>query len=63
VIGLADCRKSEVVDRLSPLLAMLRKHIFVVNGDRFQVNYTLQMAEYPMEGTTVQALYRAARQG
>lgn len=61
VIGMAGLNKSEVRDRLSPLLNSLRKQIFAaVEGDRFQVNYSVGIAEYPADGATVQALYQAA---
>jgi diguanylate cyclase (GGDEF)-like protein len=61
VIGVAGLNKAEVADRLSPVLSTLRRQIFAANGDRFQVNYTIGIAELPTDGKTVQALYQVAK--
>jgi diguanylate cyclase (GGDEF)-like protein len=63
VIGVAGLSKTEATDRLSSVLALLRRQIFTAQGDRFQVNYTIGMAEFPEDGNTVQELYQAASNG
>ncbi|MGJ3245863.1 MAG: response regulator [Elainellaceae cyanobacterium] len=63
VIGMPGLTRSDAHDRLSDLLATLRQQIFMSpDGDRFQVEGSLAIAEYPTDGLTLQALYRASHQ-
>lgn len=60
VVGLPGLDQEQAIDRLSSVLATLRRQIFVAAGHRFQVTYAIGVAEYP-QGKSVSALYRAAR--
>jgi diguanylate cyclase (GGDEF)-like protein len=63
VIGMPGLTRSDAHDRLSDLLTTLRQQIFMSpDGDRFQVEGSLAIAEYPTDGLTLQALYRANHQ-
>lgn len=63
VIGMTGLNKHQTQERLAPILTTLRQQIFAsAEGDRFQVNYIVGIAEYPTEAKTVQALYRQSRQ-
>ncbi|MGJ3251652.1 MAG: response regulator [Elainellaceae cyanobacterium] len=63
VIGMPRLKRSEAGDRLSELLTTLRQQIFTTSdGDRFQVEGSLAIAEYPTDGLTLQALYQANHQ-
>ncbi|WAL59505.1 response regulator [Thermocoleostomius sinensis] len=62
VIGLPRLNQTEAIDRLSPVFTLLRRQIFTAQGDRFQVNYTIGLAEFPADGVSVQTLYQIACQ-
>jgi diguanylate cyclase (GGDEF)-like protein len=58
-IAISGLHKSEVLSRLDELLIPLRTEIFTANDTRrFQVNYRVAVAEYPVDGLTVHSLYR-----
>ena len=59
-IAIPGLHKSEVLSRLEELLIPLRTQIFTAaDTRRFQVNYRVAVAEYPVDGLTVHCLYRA----
>jgi diguanylate cyclase (GGDEF)-like protein len=63
VVGLPGLTKAEAGDRLSELLTTLRQQIFTApDSSRFQVGFSLGLAEYPLDGVSLQSLYRAASQ-
>jgi diguanylate cyclase (GGDEF)-like protein len=63
-IALSGLTKSAVREQLDEVLATLRRQVFIAeSGQRFQVTYTLGIAEYPLDGQTLSALYQACCQG
>jgi diguanylate cyclase (GGDEF)-like protein len=58
-IAIPGLQKSEVVSRLDELLIPVRTQIFTApDSRRFQVNYRVAVAEYPLYGLTLHSLYR-----
>ncbi|HAX76404.1 MAG TPA: hypothetical protein DCY88_11325 [Cyanobacteria bacterium UBA11372] len=48
-------------DRISDLLTALRTQVFTApDGNRFQVDFGVAIAEYPTDGITLQSLYQIA---
>ena len=63
VVGL-NGSKAAARDRLSEVLRSLRQQIFTApDGTRFQVACAFAIAEYPVDGHTLQVLYQAADAG
>lgn len=61
VIGMYGLDKIEGVQWLRQVLAALHQEVFTAsNGDRFQVTFSVGVADYPGDGTDLEALYRAA---
>lgn len=62
VVGMPEMTKVTARDRCASILKTFRKQIFTApDGSRFQVNYSLGIAEYPLDGQNVQMLYQVAR--
>ncbi len=61
IVGMYGMTKSDGVQRLSELLAIVRQQKFIAHsGSEFQVTMSGGIAEYPKDGTDLQSLYRAA---
>jgi diguanylate cyclase (GGDEF)-like protein len=61
VVGMYGIQRARAVPRLGAVLAALWAEEFSTPaGDRWQVSFSAGVAEYPADGTDVQALYRAA---
>ncbi|GAB4372903.1 MAG: response regulator [Elainellaceae cyanobacterium] len=61
VIGIPGVQQEQAIDRLSAVLATLRKQIFTApNGQRFQVSYAIGVSEFLKQGNNIQELYQAA---
>ncbi len=53
--------KMAACDRISDLLTALRTQVFTApDGNRFQVDFGVAIAEYPTDGITLQSLYQIA---
>jgi diguanylate cyclase (GGDEF)-like protein len=60
-IGIPELNKQQTSDRLAEILKTLRQQIFTaLDGERFQVSCRLALAEYPLDGLTLQSLYQFA---
>lgn len=60
-IAIPELNKTEASDRMSDLLKTLRQQIFTSsNGERFQITCHLALAEYPLNGLTIESLYQFA---
>ena len=63
VIGLPNVKQSEAYDYLADVLKTLRRQIFTTEqGDRFQVEFSMAIAEFPEAGATMQELYQSVHQ-
>ncbi len=61
VVGLYGTTKDRGVARLTAFLENLRQHTFTdADHHEFHVTFSAGVAEYPQDGTDLQALYRAA---
>lgn len=61
IIGIPRITKAEASDRLAQVLTTLRQQIFTTaEGDRYQANCNYAIAQYPIDGMTIQALYQSA---
>ncbi|MGK7901289.1 MAG: response regulator [Hormoscilla sp.] len=61
VVGIYGMSKDMGVERLTAFLENLRQHAFTdANNHQFYVTFSAGVAEYPQDGTDLQALYRAA---
>lgn len=61
VVGMPHLTKSEAGDRLSYILTTLRQQVFTApDSSRFQVLFSFGLAEYPVDGVTLQSLYQVA---
>lgn len=60
IIGLYGVVRADSVERLTTLLKNLRQHKFSAGEHHFQVTFSAGVAEFPQDGTDIQALYRAA---
>jgi diguanylate cyclase (GGDEF)-like protein len=58
-IGIPDLNKTQSQERLAEFLKTLRQQIFTASdGTRFQISTSLTLAEYPLDGLSIQALYQ-----
>ena len=63
VVGMYGMTREDGVHRLAEVLETLRQECFIGwNGTPFQVTFSAGVAEYPVDGTDIQSLYRAADQ-
>jgi diguanylate cyclase (GGDEF)-like protein len=63
VVGMYGMTREEGVHRLAEVLESLRQEYFTGPDDTpFQVTFSAGVAEYPVDGTDLQSLYRAADQ-
>jgi diguanylate cyclase (GGDEF)-like protein len=61
VVGICNVTREEGVERLSELLEGWRSlEITTPNGDPLQVSFSAGVAQYPIDGTTLQMLYHHA---
>ena len=59
VVGLYGTTKNRAVARLTAFLENLRQHPFTdADNHKFHVSFSAGVAEYPQDGTDLQALYR-----
>lgn len=59
IIGITGLDKTQVKERLTEILAILRQQIFTASdGNRFQVTCNCNIAEYPNDGKTIHSLYQ-----
>jgi diguanylate cyclase (GGDEF)-like protein len=59
VLGTVNLNYNEMRDRVSELATSLRRQVFTAsNGERFQVDFKIAIAQYPKDGDTLQALYQ-----
>ncbi|GAB4228100.1 MAG: response regulator [Stanieria sp.] len=59
ILGTVNLNYNEMRDRSSELATSLRRQVFTApNGERFQVDFKIAIAEYPANGNTLQALYQ-----
>jgi len=63
VVGMYSMPRDVGVNRFAEVLEALRQEEFIsADGARFHVTFSAGVAEYPTDGSDVQALYRAAEQ-
>lgn len=61
VIGMYSMQKENAVRRIATLLDQLRREVFAgTHGSSFQVSFSAGVAQYPVDGADLPALYRAA---
>ncbi|WP_041619663.1 response regulator [Stanieria cyanosphaera] len=59
VLGTINLNYHEMRDRTAELATSLRKQVFTApDGERFQVEFKIAIAQYPNHGDTLQALYQ-----
>jgi diguanylate cyclase (GGDEF)-like protein len=64
IIGICGITRSDGVKWLTDVLNSLQQMEFAISdGDLLQVTYSIGVAEYPEDGTTLEALYRTASTG
>ena len=61
VVGTPGLTKEQTSDRLSEILTTLRQQVFTApDGSRFQVSFRFGIAEYAIDGFTLQSMYQIA---
>lgn len=61
VVGLYGATRQQTRDRLTELLETMQQQEFTdASGENFRVSFSGGIAEYPEDGTDLQALYRSA---
>lgn len=61
VVGIPGLTKQQASDRLGQFLTTLRQQVFIAqDSSRFQINFSVGIAEYPTDGSTLQSLFQIA---